>query len=123
MLAFTSSSAFRPGATYRVLRIADGKVGMYQVLRAGGWLDSEFFPESIARNSWPDTASYSRFLRHRGVDVVMLWGGYDRRYATNEHALLNRLAGAPRCDKDTVEVHLDQHARNYDVYRVRTECS
>ena len=123
MLPFTSSDAFTPGATYRVLRIADGKVGMYQVLRAGGRLDSEFFPESIARNSWPDTASYSRFLRMRGVDFVMLWRGYDRRYATNEHALLNRLADSPRCDKHTVEVHLDQHAADYDVYRVRTECS
>jgi hypothetical protein len=123
MLQFTSSKAFTPGATYRILRIADGKVGMYQVLRAGGRLDSEFFPESIARNSWPDTASYSRFLRHRGVDAVMLWRGYDRRYATNEHALLNELVDAARCDKNTVEVHLGQRAQNYDVYRVRTACS
>ena len=106
-----------------MLRIADGKVGMYQVLRAGGRLDSEFFPESIARNSWPDTASYSRFLRQRGVDFVMLWRGYDRRYETNEHALLNRLADSPRCDQHTVDVHLDQHAANYDVYRVRAACS
>jgi hypothetical protein len=123
MLRFTSSDAFTRGATYRVMRIADGKVGMYQVLRAGGRLDSEFFPESIARNSWPDTASYSRFLRQRAVDFVMLWRGYDRRYGTNEHALLNRLADSPRCDKHMVEVHLDQHAENYDVYRVRTACS
>jgi hypothetical protein len=123
MLQFTSSAAFTPGAEYRVLRIADGKVGMYQVLRAGGRLDSEFFPESISRDSWPDPAIYSRFLRQRGVDFVMLWRGYDRRYATNEHALLDRLAAAPRCDRDVVEVHLDQHAENYDVYRVRRDCS
>ena len=47
MARFVTSSAFRPGLTYRVLRTSDGKVGMYQVIRAGGRLDSEFFPESI----------------------------------------------------------------------------
>ena len=42
-----------PGATYRVLRGGDGKLGMYHVLRAGGRLDSEMFPESMAIRNFP----------------------------------------------------------------------
>ena len=56
--------------TYRILRAGDGKVGMYQVLRAGGRLDSEFFPESIVRRTWPSAAEYCTFLRGRHVDRV-----------------------------------------------------
>ena len=123
MEQFTSSPAFVPGAVYRVLRIADGKVAMYQTLRAGGRLDSEFFPESIARRSWPDTASYSRFLRGRHVDFVMIWRGYDRRYTTDEHALLERMADGSECNPQVVEVRLHQRTADYDLYRVRRSCS
>src|SRR5205823_3381062 len=62
MVAFVRSPEFVPGATYRVLRVPDGKVGMYQLLQAGGRLDSEFFPESIVRRSWPGTGPYAEFL-------------------------------------------------------------
>ena len=37
--AYLRSPAFVPGATYRVLRGNDAKLGMYDVLRAGGRLD------------------------------------------------------------------------------------
>ena len=123
MERFTASPAFVPGAVYRVLRIADGKVAMYQTLRAGGRLDSEFFPESIARHSWADAAAYSRFLRQRHVNFVMIWRGYDRRYATNEHALLEQLAARHECSRQVVEVQLHGRTPDYDLYRVRRSCS
>ena len=41
MARFSASSQFRPGLTYRLLRTSDGKVGMYQLIRAGGrWIQS-----------------------------------------------------------------------------------
>ena len=51
------SPEFVPGATYRVLRgAADAKLGLYHVLRAGGRLDSELFPESMAMRSFATRA-------------------------------------------------------------------
>ena len=95
MLSIIGSPAFVPGATYRVLRAHDGKVGMYQVIEHGGRLDSEFFPESIVRRSWPDPETYVRFLGRRRVDYVIAFDEYTRRYRTNEISLLDRLAAAP----------------------------
>jgi hypothetical protein len=65
---------------------------MYQLLRAGANLDSEFFPESINRRSWPDAAAYAAFLKRRKVDYVIVYEAYDRRYETNEHQLLDALS-------------------------------
>lgn len=94
--AFVRSPAFEPGATYRVLRAGDGKVSMYQVLTGGGRLDSEFFPESIDRRSFPGEAAYVRFLEGRDVDYVILFASYTRRYDTNEYDLLMGMANAGR---------------------------
>lgn len=91
MVEFTESADFEPGATYRLLRVADGKIGMYQLLQGGGRLDSEFFPESIERRSWATTEAYADFLAKRNVDFVMIWDGYDERFGTNEHALLEQM--------------------------------
>ncbi|MCA1843294.1 MAG: hypothetical protein LC792_08915 [Actinobacteria bacterium] len=101
MLRFLASPAFHPGATYRVLRVPDFKVGMYQMLRAGGRLDSEFFPESIVRRRWPSATDYGEFLRRRHVDYVMIWGGYGRVFHANDADRLTELEacrpGAPVC--------------------------
>ena len=91
LLAFIHSPDFEAGQTYRILRVADGKVGMYQLIQHGARLDSEFFPESIDRRSWPDTASYVAFLAGRHVDEIIIYRAYDDRYHTNEHALLDSL--------------------------------
>ena len=93
LVPFLQSSAFEPGATYRLLRVADGKMGMYQLIQHGGKLDSEFFPESIDRRSWPSAAGYAAFLRGRQVDDVIIYFNYDVRYQTNEHQLLDQLVG------------------------------
>ena len=117
MVEFTASDAFVPGATYRLLRVADGKIGMYQLLQGGGRLDSEFFPESIDRRSWPTTYDYAEFLRERRVDFVMLWDGYDSRFRTNEHILLEELVRAP---VPGVEVERVEQTAEFDLFRVRS---
>ena len=109
---YIHSSAFKPGATYRILRVADGKFGMYQLLRAGARLDSEPFPESIDRRSFDSASAYAAFLSKRNVDYVIIYAAYDERYRTNEHALLRALAAAPSCARLAVA------APAYDVFAV-----
>jgi len=120
MVDFIDSSAFVPDRTYRVLRIADGKIGMYQLLRADARLDSEFFPESILIQSWPGEAAYSAFLRRRRVDDVMVWRGYIRLYGVNEDALLRRLVRdrLSNCDGPRVCVTLAAQTHDWRLYRV-----
>jgi hypothetical protein len=124
LLSFIKSSHFEPGATYRILRAHDGKIGMYQLVQHGARLDSEFFPESIARNSWPDVAAYSQFLRNRRVDDVIIFESYDREWRTNEHDLLrelkNRSSGP--CVEGLVRVHQLRASPAFDVYRIRRDC-
>jgi hypothetical protein len=122
MVDFARSPLFVPGAEYRVLRAADGKVGMYQLLRAGGRLDSEFFPESILRRSWPSPAVYSAFLRERRVDYVFVWRGYTSYYKVNEEALLGRMAGAGpgpgACGGPTVCIERVARTADWQLFRV-----
>jgi len=103
MLTFLRSPEFEPGATYRILRVTDFKVSLYQLLKAGGRLDSEFFPESIVRRRWPSATAYGDFLRRRQVDYVMIWGHYGRVFHTDDEARLVELQactpGAPVCTK------------------------
>ena len=119
---FARSPEFTPGITYRVLRAGDGKVGMYQLLKAGGRLDSEFFPESIGRHSFPSAADYSTFLRKRQVDTVIIFDNYDVRWRTNEHALLEQLASDGTCSAGQVGVDLMERLQRFDVYRIQRMC-
>ena len=124
IIVIVNSPKFEPNKTYRIIRAGDGKIGMYQIVRKGGHLDSEFFPESIGRKSWPNTEDYSKFLRTRGVDFVIAYDSYDRTFKTNEHALLNELSGAglDACTVQRVGAAPLAHARHYDVYTVRRDC-
>ena len=124
LLQFVNSPQFAPNKTYRIIRAGDGKIGMYQIVRKGGHLDSEFFPESIGRKSWPDTEDYSKFLRTRRVDFVIAYDSYDRTFKTNEHALLDELSGAglDGCTVQRVGATQLAHAQHYDVYTVRRDC-
>lgn len=112
---FLESADFQPGATYRLLRVADGKVGMYQLIRHGGRLDSEFFPESINRRSWPSLDAYRDFLRGRHVDYVLIYRAYDVRYATNEHDLLDQMVREGCAVRSTP-------SEQFDVYHVMGPC-
>jgi hypothetical protein len=124
LMQFINSPKFEPTKTYRLIRAGDGKVGMYQIVRKGGHLDSEFFPESIDRQSWRDTEGYSKFLRKRRVDFVIVYDSYDRTYRTNEHALLDGLSarGIDSCNAQVVGAAPLAHAEHYDVYTIRREC-
>jgi hypothetical protein len=124
LLHFVNSPKFEPNKTYRIIRAGDGKIGMYQIVRKGGHLDSEFFPESIGRKSWPTTDDYSRFLRTRRVDFVIVYDSYDKTYKTNEHALLDELSatGLAACTDQRVGAAPLSHAEHYDVYTVRRDC-
>lgn len=115
LVPFLESPAFEPGATYRILRVADGKVGMYQLIQHGGKLDSEFFPESIDRRSWGTLADYEAFLRARQADYVIIYFAYDRRYATNEHDLLDQLAAKGCADRTNP-------SPDFDLYRIDRTC-
>ena len=96
MDSFVKSVVFQPDATYRVLRGGDAKLGMYVLLKAGGRLDSEFFPESAAIRSFANTTSYQRLLCDREVDYVLAFHSYDVTRRTNEHAMLRTLVADGR---------------------------
>jgi hypothetical protein len=124
LLSFIRSDKFVPGATYRILRAHDGKIGMYQLVEHHARLDSEFFPESIARHSWPDVAAYSQFLKSRRVDYVIVFESYDREWRTNEHDLLRELKdrSAEGCVESLAGVRRLTANRAFDVYGIRRDC-
>jgi hypothetical protein len=91
-------------------------------LKAGGHLDSEFFPESIGRRSFPDLAIYSAFLRRRGVDTVIVFKSFDVRWKTNEHQLLEELVTADHCSPTQVGATVVERFERFDVYRIQRTC-
>ncbi len=93
--AYLHSPEFVPGATYRVLRGGDGKLGLYDVLRAGGHLDSEMFPESMAMKSFANPSEYASLLCSRHVDRMVHDVSYDSARHTNEAVMIDALERAP----------------------------
>ncbi|HEY5173787.1 MAG TPA: hypothetical protein VIK54_18830 [Acidimicrobiia bacterium] len=92
--AYLRSPGFAPGETYRVLRGGDGKLGSYHVLRAGGRLDSEMFPESMAIRSFRDPGDYASLLCDRRVDRIIHYDTYDAARHTNEEPMIDALERA-----------------------------
>jgi hypothetical protein len=92
--AYLHSPAFAPGETYRVLRGNDAKLGVYHVLRAGGRLDSEMFPESMAIRSFRYPGDYASLLCDRHVDRIIHYDTYDAARHTNERAMIDELERA-----------------------------
>jgi hypothetical protein len=120
--ALPQSSDFVPGATYRVLTWGDAKYGQYAIVRGGGRLDSEFFPESMYRRSFPDETTYAHFLTRRLVDFVVVDPGY-QKFKTNEQQLLNDMAwGGSPCVGGVSVQPVDTTAA-YQIYRVTRSCS
>jgi hypothetical protein len=124
LLQFIHSPSFVPGATYRIMRTGDGRMGMYELMQHGARIDSEFFPESLAQQSWSSTQRYSSFLRKRRVDYVLIFRRYDRARHTNEHQLLRDLAaqGGGSCTDALVGVRLTDAEPDFDVYRITRAC-
>ena len=113
LMSFINSPDFHPGATYRILRIGDDKVGMYELIQHGAFLDSEFFPESMHQGSFVNADAYAAFLRQREVDNVIIYHNYDQVRATNEHQLLNKLIASPY---GGVWAEHAMEADDFDVY-------
>jgi hypothetical protein len=88
---YLRSPTFVPGLTYRVLRAGDAKLGLYHVLRAGGRLDSELFPESMGMHNFRDADAYAAFLCARHVDRILHDDTYDESLHTNEIELIAEL--------------------------------
>lgn len=107
--AYLHSPAFVPGAMYRVLLSGDNKLGMYRVVRAGGRLDSELFPESMAMRNFNGPADYQRLLCERRVDQILSFDSYHQR-GYNEQAILQAM-----------QFPVIAHAPGFTAYRVPLE--
>jgi hypothetical protein len=94
---FVTSPAFTPGRIDRVLDAGDGKYELYQVVRSGGVLDSEMFPESLHRDGFTSDAAYATFLAERRVDTVVVVASYARAFGSNEPEHLRSLADHGTC--------------------------
>ena len=122
--AIPHSPVFVRDATYRVLTFGDGKYGQYAVVRAGGRLDSEFFPEDMHRRSFRDQSAYVAFLQRRQVDFVIVDHRY-HKFHTNEEELLGGLAsesamtGCP----DGLQVSKVDDQPTFEVFRVSRACA
>jgi hypothetical protein len=90
--AYLRSPSFVRGATYRVLRGGDGKLGLYHVVKAGGRLDSEMFPETMAIRDFHEVPDYEKLLCDRHVDQILHFASYDASRHTNERETITRLA-------------------------------
>ena len=101
-----------------MLRTTDKRVGLYQLIRAGGRSDAEFFPESELRQSWPSTRAYSKVLDAHHVDAVMVWRSYEREHHTNERHLLDELSLAS-CRPPRACMHLRLVTGDYRLYERR----
>jgi hypothetical protein len=109
------SGQFDRAATSRVLRGFDGKLGLYYVVRAGGHLDSEMFPETMAIRDFRDVAEYERLLCDRGVDQIVHFTSYDAARHTNESSIIDQLAAGAG---DAVRLHLVSRGPDHQVYTV-----
>jgi hypothetical protein len=116
--AYLHSPNFVPGETYRVLRGGDNKLGLYHLVRAGGKLDSELFPESMAMHDFKSVAEYEQLLCDRHVDQIIRYDSYDTARHTNEHEVITELAarhGSP--------LTLVAHGPDYQIFTVdRSGC-
>ena len=124
LLAYIHSPQFERGdanATYRILRVADGKIGMYELVQAGAYLDSEPFPESIDRRSWDSGHDYITFLTSRNVGYVMIYA--HTTAATGRTSTRSRKASIllrQAHDRSRIPMRrTPSSADDFDVYRVQ----
>jgi hypothetical protein len=117
---FLASDQFSRAATSRVLRGYDGKLGLYHVVRSGGRLDSELFPETMAIRDLDDLADYEQLLCERRVDQLLHFASYDRARRTNEHVMIDALEAG---HGDFVTLREIWRDGNDEVFAVdRTRC-
>ena len=115
--SFVTTPPLQPGRTYRVLTGADSKYGIYQVVRHGGVLDSELFPESLHRASFGSRRGYAAFLADRRVQSIVVAPSYRSTYHSNEPRLVEAMAASGQCTAGIriVEVERGDGWTLYDV--------
>jgi hypothetical protein len=119
--AYLRSPSFVRGATYRVLRGGDGKLGLYHVVRAGGRLDSEMFPETMAIRDFRDVPDYEKLLCDRHVDQILHFDSYDTSRHTNERETIMRLAAQPGA---RIRLHVLANVGGFEAYAIdRSGCT
>lgn len=119
LVPFIESTEFKPDLEYRMLSTTDRRIGMYQLIQHGARLDSEFFPESLVRRTWPNAAQYCRFLRARAVDRVIVYYHYDIRLRKNEQKLLFLLSRDHNvCSAEGITVRHIYKRHVFDVYAI-----
>jgi hypothetical protein len=118
---YLRAAPFVASATYRVLRDGDGKLGMYHVVQAGGRLDSELFPESMAMHSFRNLAAYESLLCDRHIDQVLHFRSYDKQRHTNERDMLNALV---EHRGTRVQARVVDQSDDWEAYAIdRSRCS
>jgi len=120
-VATANAVSIVPGRVYRVLAWGDRKWAPYSVVRKGGTLDSEMFPESLHWRSFRDQDDYARFLTQRKVDVVLVQSKY-RRFKTNEQQLLDDMSAGARCVGGVI-VTTTERTPQFSVYAVTRGCT
>jgi hypothetical protein len=117
LATFTHGDALRPGRHYRVLAGPDQKYELYQVVRFGGILDSELFPESLHREGFADEVAYARFLAERDVQSVIVTPGYAPHFRSNEPRLVHALAASGACVAG-IRLHPGARGATWQVFDV-----
>jgi hypothetical protein len=110
---FFQSTAFQPGATYRVMEPTDREDGMYRFMKQGAVLGNEFFSESAERVNWT-RSKYACYTSSKSIDFVAIEAAYDRRYHKNESALLSTLV-----DEGKAGLTYFDPAGRFKVYDIR----
>lgn len=86
--------------SYRVMTQNNREDGMVEFMKAGAVLSNEFFSESENRRSFSSLDQYECLLATRNAGHVILTGGYQRHWRTNERALLDRMAMEGRAQRE-----------------------
>ncbi len=120
LASFATTPPLQPGRVYRILPGADQKYGHYLVVRNGGILDSELFPESLRRESFDTVEDYGRFLAERRIESVVVTPGYAGHFRSNEPARLEELAASVAC-VDGIRVATGPAGATWQQYDV-TRC-
>ncbi len=97
------------------MRGYDGNLGLYHVVRAGGHLDAEMFPETMAIRNFDTLADYENLLCARHVEQLIHFATYDRSRRTNEHTRIDELAAGAG---ERITLHLLVRGTGYDIYAV-----
>ena len=110
---FLASPAFDQSAVYRVLEPNQREDGMYDFIRAGAVLSSEFFTESTFRRDFTES-QYQCFLSVKETDFVAIENAYVEQYDVNELELLQQLQS-----RSLVRPAYQDPEGRYTVYDVR----